>query len=155
MLFLRQRSRIRRVCCISIPSFICTAGFLLLLLPPTPTFNYSSTAYMTQLLLGGRPMQGGGAHLSRSNSTSSTRKSRVSTSLWICCRSSSSFCRSSADLSLSAAHDSGGHEYMRAESRTRRRTEKNVPLKMTLEPQVRLGNQPVSCRSQSFLNIHY
>lgn len=46
------------------------------------------------------------AHLSRSNSTSSTRKSLVSTSLWICCRSSSSFCRSSLDLSLSAAHDS-------------------------------------------------
>jgi len=41
------------------------------------------------------------AHLSRSNSTSSTRKSLVSTSLWICCRNSSSFCRSSLDLSLS------------------------------------------------------
>ena len=45
-------------------------------------------------------------HLSRSNSTSSTRKSLVSTSLWICCSSSSSFCRSSLDLSLSAAQDS-------------------------------------------------
>lgn len=44
-------------------------------------------------------------HLSRSNSTSSTRKSLVSTSLWICWRSSSSFCRSSLDLSLSAAQN--------------------------------------------------
>lgn len=41
------------------------------------------------------------AHLRRSNSTSSTRKSLVSTSFWICCSSSSSFCRSSLDLSLS------------------------------------------------------
>lgn len=41
------------------------------------------------------------AHLRRSNSTSSTRKSLVSTNLWICFRSSSSFCLSSLDLSLS------------------------------------------------------
>lgn len=49
-------------------------------------------------------------HLSRSNSTSSTRKSLVSTSLWICSSSSSSFCRSSLDLSLSEAQSKKTHK---------------------------------------------
>lgn len=43
------------------------------------------------------------SYLSLSNSTSSTRKSRVSTSLWICCTSSSSLCFSSLDFWFSAA----------------------------------------------------
>lgn len=43
------------------------------------------------------------SYLSLSNSTSSTRKSRVSTSLWICCTSSSSLCFSSLDFWFSAS----------------------------------------------------
>lgn len=87
------------------------------------------------------------AHLSRSNSTSSTRKSLVSTSLWICCRSSSSFCRSSLDLSLSAAHDSRRTEwsaFLLRELKVVWDDAQTVLLNTTLElggrqPDVRLG----------------
>lgn len=77
--------------------------------PPHPHFNYSSARSSVTI---GCVDTRGGAHLSRSNSTSSTRKSLVSTSLWICCRSSSSFCRSSLDLSLSAETTAIKHSYL-------------------------------------------